>query len=127
LKVSKSLILIIISLENQIRTELTNEMKNIRIEEKNESYIEQIIKNFDHLLELGEHKFRISGPVSSLEEYERIVFGKISSHLVEGRKPKMEYWDPLFNEWTICDDLKIIPEIGRIRITFEGLITLNLF
>jgi hypothetical protein len=117
----------IISLENHIITELTNEMKNVRIEEKNESYIEKINKNFDHLLELGEFKFRISGPISSFEEYEKIIFGMISSHLVEGRKPKIEYLDSFFNEWTICDDLKMIPEIGRIRITFQGLVTLYLF
>jgi hypothetical protein len=130
-----------IPLENQMETELTNEIKNIKTEEKNQSSIQtiedsneakyqpskkqkvennkQIMKNFEHLVEFGEVNYRISTSISSFEEYERIVIGKISPHL-EGRNAKIEYLDPLFNEWAICDDMNIIPEKGRIRITFQG-------
>jgi hypothetical protein len=78
-----------------------------------------IIKTFTHMLEFGDDKFKISASVASLEEFEAIVYGKIGSNL-ERKKWKIEYFDPIFNEWVRCDDLKIIPEIGRIRITLQG-------
>jgi hypothetical protein len=86
-----------------------------------------MVKTFTHMLEFGDGKFKISASVKSLEEYQRIVFGKIGSNL-EGRRGNIEYFDVVFNEWVRCDDLEIIPEIGRIRITFQqGWIYLWLF
>jgi hypothetical protein len=96
--------------------------QSIQTKEDHKISNELTVKTITHMLEFENRKFKISATVKSLEEFERIVFGKISLSNLEGRKSNIEYFDTEFNEWLVCDDLKIIPEKGKIRVTLEGII-----
>jgi hypothetical protein len=43
---------------------------------------------------------------------------------LEGRKTNIEIFDTEFNARLVCDDLKIISEKGKLRVTVEGYIFL---